>query len=170
MGQRLLGIYLRDHYAASAAGLDLARRLARENASTPFGGDLAGLAGEIADDRATLGAVLRALAIGPSRVKIVLAKAVERLSRLKPNGHVLHYSPLSRVIELETLAAGIEAKRGLWQALEQAVESGELGLDLDELLRRAEAQRSVVERLQKQAAALAFGSGTPLLAGRLDEP
>ena len=169
MSQRLLGIYLRDHYAASAAGLNLSRRLARENASTSFGDDLAGLAEEIADDRSTLGAVLRALAVKPSRAKIVLARAAERLSRLKPNGRVLQYSPLSRLIELETLAAGIEAKRGLWQALKQAGEGGALGLDLDELLRRADAQRAVVEGLQKHAAALAFRSGTPVLAGRLDE-
>lgn len=168
MGQGLLGIYLRDHHAASAAGLNLARRLARENASTPFGDDLAGLVEQIAEDRAKLGAVLRAQAVEPSHVKLVLARAGERLSRLKLNGRVLRYSPLSRLIELETLAAGIEAKRCLWQALAQTVESGKLGVDLDELLRRADAQLTAVERLQKGAAALALGSDTPVLAGRLD--
>ena len=54
-----------------------------------------------------LGAVLRALEVEPSRLKIGLARAAERASRLKLNGRVLGYSPLSRVIELETLGAGI---------------------------------------------------------------
>ena len=155
MDQKLLKIYLRDHHAASAAGLNLVRRLARENAATPFRDDLAGLAEEVADDRAKLGNVLQALGVEPSRVKIALARLAERLSRLKLNGRLLHYSPLSRLIELETLSAGIEAKRGLWQALGQAVDR-ELGVDLDRLTGRAETQLALVERLRTRAASLAF--------------
>jgi len=58
--QKLLRIYLQDHHAAAAAGLNLARRLARENAATSFAEDLTGFAKEIAEDRAELGTVLRA--------------------------------------------------------------------------------------------------------------
>ena len=158
MAAKLLRVYLQDHHAASAAGLNLARRLARENASTPFANELTQLADEIADDREKLGAVLRALGVEPSRVKIGLARAAERASRLKLNGRVLSYSPLSRVIELETLGAGILAKRGLWNALSQAIDGPPASVDFDELIDRADAQLAVVERLRKQAAALAFSS------------
>ena len=154
MDQNLLKIYLQDHHAASAAGLDLVRRLARENAATPFRDDLARLAEEVADDRATLGNVLQALGVEPSRVKIALARSAERLSRLKLNGRLLHYSPLSRLIELETLSAGIEAKRDLWQALGQTVDRE--FVDLDRLTGRAETQLALVERLRTSAASLAF--------------
>ena len=41
----------------------------------------------------------------------------EKLGRLKPNGQILGYSPLSRLVELETLALGITGKRSLWEAL-----------------------------------------------------
>jgi hypothetical protein len=156
VNRKLLRIYLQDHYAASAAGLNLARRLARENAGTSFADDLTRLANEIAEDRAELGTVLRVLGVEPSRVKVVLARSVERLSRLKLNGRLLDYSPLSRLIELETLSAGIEAKRGLWQALGQV--DGELGVDLDRLTGRAETQIASVERLRKHAAELAFAT------------
>jgi hypothetical protein len=157
VNRKLLRIYLQDHHAASAAGLNLVRRLARENAATPFAGDLAELAEEIAVDRAELRTVLRELGVEPSRVKIALARSAERLSRLKLNGRLLDYSPLSRLIELETLSAGIEAKRGLWQALRQAVD-GQLGVDLDRLTGRAETQIASVERLRKHAAQLAFAT------------
>jgi hypothetical protein len=159
--QKLLKIYLRDHHAAAAAGVNLARRLARENAATSFGDDLAGLAEEIAEDRAELGTVLQALSVEPSRVKIALARSAERFSRLKLNGRLLGYSPLSRLIELETLSAGIEAKRGLWQALGQ-IADGELGVDLDRLNSRAETQLGLVERLRTRAASVAFAKTTDL--------
>jgi len=132
--------------------------MARENASSPFADELTRLADEIADDRTKLGAVLRALDVEPSRLKIALARAAERASRLKLNGRLLGYSPLSRVIELETLEAGILAKRGLWNALAKATDAQRVGLDFDELVDRANAQLAVVEQLRERAAAIAFPS------------
>ena len=66
MTGKLLRVYLPDHHAASAAGVNLARRLARENASTPFADELTRLADEIADDREKLGSVLGELGVEPS--------------------------------------------------------------------------------------------------------
>ena len=109
---KLLRVYVQDHHAAAAAGLNLARRLARENASTPFADELKLLADEIADDRVKLGAVLRALDVEPSRLKIGLARAAERAARLKLNGRALGYSPLSRVIELEDAGSRNPRKEG----------------------------------------------------------
>ena len=156
MAGKLLRVYLRDHHAAAAAGLGLARRMERENASTPFADELARLADEIADDRTKLGAVLRALDVEPSSLRIGLARAAERVARLKLNGRLLGYSPLSRLIELETLGSGILAKRGLWNALAQAIDGAPAGLDFAELVDRANAQLAVVEQLRERAAAIAF--------------
>ena len=153
-------MYLQDHHAAAAAGVNLARRIARENASTPFADELTLLADEIADDRVKLGAVLRALDVEPSRLKIGLARAAERAARLKLNGRVLGYSPLSRVIELETLGAGILAKRGLWNALARTTDAQKAGMDFVEHVDRANAQLAVVEKLRERAAATAFSSTT----------
>jgi hypothetical protein len=158
MKNDLLRIYLQDHDAASVAGVALVRRLARENASTAFAQELRQLALEIAHDRETLAGAMHALGVEPSGVKVALARAGERLFRLKPNRRVVSYSPLSRVLELETLAAGIQAKRGLWRALDQAVRKQLPDADLNELLARADAQLAVVERLHNHATALAFGS------------
>ena len=81
----------------------------------------------------------------PSRLKIALARTAERASRLTLNGRLLGYSPLSRVIELETLGAGILAKRGLWNALAKATDAQRVGLDFDDLVDRANTQLAVVE-------------------------
>ncbi len=160
MAGKLLRVYVQDHHAASAAGLNLARRLTRENASTPFAEELTRLADEIAEDRAKLDAVLRALDVKPSRLKIGLARAAERGSRLKLNGRLISYSPLSRVIELETLGGGILAKRGLWNALATTTAAQRAELDFDVLVERANAQLAVVEQLRERAAAMAFSATT----------
>jgi hypothetical protein len=63
MDVKLLGIYLNDHLAGSAAGLELARRAARENRGTPLGDFLSTLATELQEDRALLQQVQRALGV-----------------------------------------------------------------------------------------------------------
>lgn len=156
----LLPLYLRDHHAASAAGVALATRLAREEASSePFGSELAELAVQIASDRATLREVMEAMEIEPNLVKIALARVVERASRLKLNGRLLARSPLSPVVELETLGAGIHAKRDLWTTLEHATRNA--AIDFGELRARADEQLAVVERLRNVASGRAFGEAAP---------
>jgi hypothetical protein len=73
---------------------------------------------------------------------------------LKPNGQLRGYAPLSRLLELETLLAGINGKGALWRALEQidAVETA----TLERLAGRARRQATVVRRLHREAAALAL--------------
>jgi hypothetical protein len=67
--------------------------------------------------------------------------------RLKLNGELTRYSPLSRLLELEDLTAGIEGKRALWLALEATVESGEAveGFVFPALAERAASQRNRLE-------------------------
>jgi hypothetical protein len=157
MERRLLEIYLADHHAGAAAGLELARRALRNNRGTRTGAVLAEVADEIAEDRRTLERLMRTLDARPSPVKVVLARAAELGARLKPNGRLTGYSPLSRVMELEALALGIAGKRKMWQAFASVDRlQGVDGFDFTGLAARAEAQHAAIEACRRQAAEVAF--------------
>jgi hypothetical protein len=157
---QLLEIYLADHAAAARAGSELARRVARSNASSTLGEALHRLAGEIEDDRRALKRLIAELGFRESRAKEALAWAGERAGRLKLNGQIRGYSPLSRVLELEALSVGIAGKLALWQTLQSLPNVRERlrAVDLDELAERARRQRDEVEEHRRQAAVTAFGS------------
>lgn len=159
MPHRLLAIYLNDHLAGATVGVELVRRTARENAGTELGSFLDGvLLPQIADDRRTLERLMQHLGVGRSRPKVAAAWVAEKLGRLKLNGEVTRYSPLSRLLELEGLAAGIEAKRALWLSLATATGPVD-GFDFQALAERAAAQRAQLEEHRLRAAELALGSG-----------
>jgi hypothetical protein len=151
---RLLEIYFADHLAASTAGLELARRSARSNAGNATGEFLRRLVVEIEEDRETLERVIAQLGFKPSRPKEVAAWVAEKVGRLKFNGQVRGYSPLSRVLELESLAVGIAGKEALWRALQRvaAVDT----VDLEGLIERARRQRADVEAHRLAAVDEAF--------------
>jgi hypothetical protein len=154
MSDRLLGIYLRDHHAASAGGVALARRAM--GPSHP-------LAEQIASDRKTLERVMSQLDIESSATKVGLVRVAELLGRLKLNGHLFKHSPLSRVVELEVLVVGIRGKEALWTALLTTGLSFQ-GIDLDALVESARAQAREVDEQRLSAVASAFGqvgSGEP---------
>jgi hypothetical protein len=158
MDRKLLGIYLNDHLAGSTIGLELARRARGSNKSSEYGDVLDRIAREIDEDRETLKALMVSLEIGHDRLKVGGAWIAEKLGRLKPNGRLLSYSPLSRLVELESLALGISGKLSLWEALRE-VAAEDARLDPEELGRlaeRAERQRKEVWRLRQRAAREAF--------------
>lgn len=152
--ERHRSIYLNDHLMASTAGLALARRLARENAGTRLGDVLEGIAGEIAEDRAALLELMRDLHVRPSVLKQIVGAAAERVALLKLNGHLLRYSALSRMLELETLSVGIAGKLELWEALLQAaaVDPRVNAARLRQLADRARGQRERLEPWRLAAA------------------
>lgn len=158
VSNRLLEIYLADHLAAGAAGLALARRSAGSNAGNETGRFLRDLAAEIGEDHRTLRRVMAQLSFEGSRLKELVALAGEKVGRLKPNGQVRGYSPLSRLLELETLSVGISGKLALWRSLEQLPEVAERlpGIDLTQLVKRAERQRAELEEHRIAAARQAF--------------
>ncbi|HEX5989223.1 MAG TPA: hypothetical protein VFY75_03290 [Solirubrobacterales bacterium] len=154
---RYLGIYLNDHLAGAALGVELARRLRSSNSGDPeMGEPLARICAEIEADRETLVQLTERLGFSRDRIKPVLAVAAERLGRLKPNGHLRGYSPLSRVLELEVLASGIGGKLQLWNALEQTFGDSLAGFDFHALADRADRQGREVEDLHMAAAKRAF--------------
>jgi hypothetical protein len=97
------------------------------------------------------------LGIGRDRLKPMGAWLAEKLGRLKLNGQLHGYSPLSRLIELEGLYIGISGKSRLWKALDGTVGERVAGIDFAQLGERADAQRTEVERLQEKAARLTIG-------------
>ncbi len=145
----LLAIYLNDHLAAATAGRELARRAAASNRRSDYGPALAELATEIEEDRHSLMAIMRMLDISVDRLKVMAGWGGEKLGRMKLNGRLLGYSPLSRVIELEGLLIGVTGKLALWRSLErlQTSEAALRNAGLTDLIGRAQSQ---LERLEQQ--------------------
>lgn len=159
MPSRLLPIYLNDHLAGSTVGVALARRSLKANEGSELGGFLRELHSEIDEDRATLVQLMERLGIPRSKSKTTAAWGAEKLARLKLNGQIRGYSPLSRLHELDGLAAGIESKRSLWLALAQVRDRDQRlrELDLDALAERARSQRERLEPHRLAAATEALG-------------
>jgi hypothetical protein len=157
--RRLLAIYLNDHLAGATGGVELARRARSSNRGTKWGEALEEICTEIEVDRATLERVMQRLAIKRNASKIAGAWAVEKLGRLKLNGRLTGYSPLSRLLELEMLHIGITGKLELWKALQRTQSSRLSQFDLPGLIERAESQREAVERLRIDAVGEALADG-----------
>ena len=91
-------------------------------------------------------------------MKVGAGWLAEKAGRLKPNGRLIGYSALGRLLELEALSGGVNAKLGLWRALRRTAQA-EPRLDeefLDQLIARAESQLERLARLQGRAAELAL--------------
>ena len=150
---KYLATYLNDHLLGSTLGLELVRRAAGENKGSELGAFLDGLVGEIEEDRDTLLAVIGELGVKPDQLKVAAGWTAEKLGRLKPNGQLLGYSPLSPLVELEGLLIGIQGKLAMWQALADVAE--QVGLErarFEALSARAERQQTEVESHRLAAA------------------
>src|SRR3954447_23653305 len=141
-----LGTYLNDHLAGSTVGRELSKRAAGENSGTPLGTFLEKLHEEIAEDRQTLLDVMDALDVGEDHLKTIAAQVGERIGRLKPNGNLLSYSPLGRVVELGGLAVGVQGKGLLWRSLTLLDDPRLEPFDLAALEQRAQRQQEGIEK------------------------
>ena len=102
---------------------------------------------------------MRQLAVTPNALKVGTVRAAEFVGRLKLNGRILERSPLSSVVELETLVVGVRGKEALWTSLQRAGVSLE-DVDLDALVESARAQGAELEALRLSAAEKAFASAS----------
>ncbi|HKT83630.1 MAG TPA: hypothetical protein VJQ84_07315 [Solirubrobacterales bacterium] len=154
---KLLSIYLNDHLAGATLGVELARRLRGSNRDAPeFGPALSEICAEIEADRETLKAIMDRLGVEQSKLKPLAAALGERVGRLKLNGSLRGYSPLSRLDELEVLQLGVAGKRRLWRALEHTHSSDLPSVELGGLAERATEQLRRLEELHLKAATLAL--------------
>ena len=156
---KLLSTYLNDHYAGSTVGCELANRARSSNEGTELGRFLEELSREIHEDRDTLDAIMESLGVAKDRLKVAAGWMGEKAGRLKPNNRLFGYSPLSRVIELEGLALGVEGKRGLWEVLSELEDPRLQQFDFERLLARARSQRDRLHDRRRTAALDAFGRG-----------
>lgn len=158
MQSKLLAIYLNDHLAGATAGVAIARRVASSNRHNDIYSALSRLAEEIHEDRTSLLGVMSALKIRTDPVKQALAWGAEKAGRLKLNGHLLSYSPLSRLDELEFLTLGVTGKLALWCSLDLLVprEPRLRREQLAELIARAERQIEEIEAIRRRAVVDAF--------------
>ena len=135
----------------------MARRLRSSNREdSEFGPALLELCAEVEADRETLRAVMNRLGVGQSKLKPAAAVLGERLGRLKLNGQLRGYSPLSRLAELELLQIGVVGKRRLWRALEHTHADDLSDFELGALAERATSQLRRLEALHLKAASLAL--------------
>lgn len=156
--ERLLRIYLNDHLAASVAARELVGRCLRQNAEGRLGDFLRRLDRELEEDQEGLRGVLKSLGGIEDPAKEAAAWILEKFGRLKLNGQLTGYSPLSRLEELEALVLGIRGRMALLASLEEAAKSDDRLrlLDLKTLQERARRQHEEAELHRREAARLAF--------------
>lgn len=158
---RLLGIYLNDHLAGATSGLELARRCRSENPDTDLGRYLDGFIDELTEDRLLLGTVMEKLGVAANPAKVLAGWTLEKVGRLKRNGRLVSYSPLSRLEELEGLVLGVEGKLSLWRTLKRlrGRNPSLAEIDLAPAIARGQRQRAALEKLRQAAAVEAFADG-----------
>lgn len=162
MNRKLLGIYLNDHLAGSTGGLELARRALGSNRGTEFGTFLEQLRDDLDYDRNTLKDLMSRLDIRPDQLKVAASWLLEKAGRLKLNGSLTEYSPLSRLVELEALTTGVSGKLSLWQVLSQVQDEPILAqFDHQRFIERAQAQLDGLEQQRRAAAQIAFATLNP---------
>ena len=156
----LLRLYLDDHRAGAAGGVALARRMLRENPDNYLTVTMRELTDEIQRDREVLDDIIARLDHSPNRVKMVMGAAGAWMGRLKANGYIRRYSPLSRLEEFEMLSAGIMAKASLWQNCELSIAGRpELtGIDFHALYQEAKSQSEKLESHRARIVDDAFGT------------
>jgi hypothetical protein len=112
MANRFLRIYMNDQLALGVVWREVARRSARENRGSELGKAVAGVADAIAEDVTTFERIMERLGIPRSSLKRSAAIAAERVGRLKLNGRLVTYSPLSRFVELTGASRRIDSAHG----------------------------------------------------------
>jgi hypothetical protein len=154
--------YLNDHRAGATAGTALVRRIWRSNRRTKWGPIIEKVAETIEQDLVVLDEVRAAAGVSGGDLKRVAALLTERAGRLKLNGHLLTYSPLSRVLELEALMSAIRGKQSLWVALHTAAPSHPEWSDFDfaALEKRGSEQLETLGRIHEWAVTEMMGAGT----------
>jgi len=151
-----LAIYLNDHLAGATAGTELAKRARDANEGNGYGSELERIAAEIEEDRVSLQIMMDELEVGHDRFKEGAGWLAEKFGRLKLNGSLLEYSPLSRLIEIEGLYLGVQGKLSMWRNVQASLGERVEAVDLDALIERASSQAERLEGLRTRAAAEAL--------------
>lgn len=157
---RLLSIYLNDHLALATVLIEVAKRSLDNNDQEPYGKVFAGVQTAALEQRAALVRLMDELGASRSSMKERAAWVAEKAGRLKLNGRIKSYSPLSRVLESEGLRALLELQKSFWDTLE-GVAAGDPRVDrqiCSRLSRSCSDGIRDLESIQESAATEAFGA------------
>ncbi len=146
--------YLHDHLAGAAFAVDLLKSL-RDHYSGQALGELAShLLLEVEEDRDVLQRIVDRAGKGSPDLKEAAAWLTEKVTRAK----LRHNDAFGTFQALETLALGILGKLSLWRALLIIAEIDDRvrGVDLEQLITRAQAQHAKLEESRLLLAASAF--------------
>ena len=157
-GQRRLRIYLNDHLATTMVARELAKRALGPNRGSELGAFLERFLEDQSRERSMLLVAMRRIGVAPQTFKVAAAWMAERIGRLKPNGQLTGYSPLSRLLEIEGLLGLIRGARSMWLALARLDDERLRGLDLLERAERADRQMAELERIELEFVSEAIGS------------
>ncbi len=161
MADRAMDVYLNDHLGGAMLGSDLAERIRDQHEGTPLGELMGPVASQIEEDRLTLVNLMERMGTSRNPVKQVTGWVAEKASRVKFSGVASGEPEHGAFMALESLTLGVEGKASMWKALKEVVSEYPplASTDLDELLRRARAQHSILERERLAAGRRALGSG-----------
>jgi hypothetical protein len=156
----LLGVYLNDHLAGSAAGTELSGKLRDNHQGTELGDAMDALHRDISQDKEALEELMRHLEVERHPVKEAAGWMLEKVSRLRLNPALTGGAELTRLLETEALSLGIEGKLAMWLALKEAAVADPrlAGTDFDRLIERARGQRRALEPHRLAAAVQSFAT------------
>ncbi len=147
----LLAHYVRIHLTGASAGIELFSR--GPGLDDPKARQItADIRGELFEERSWLRGFAREIGASEPLLVETVAKIGERVGRLKPNGSLLHRTPLTDVIDLETMHDAVSGKVAGWEALLQFDDPRADKAELERLLAQGHSQ---LERLRDRHRAAA---------------
>lgn len=147
----LLAHHVRLHLVGAAAGIAL---FGRELADADARRETGRIRRELVAERRELVAIAESIGASDPILPSFGATVGERLGRLKPNGRLLHRTPLTDVVDLEAMRDAVAGKIGGWEAM---LQSSRIDHEvLNRLLGQARRQHDTLGELHAQAASRAF--------------
>ncbi|QXG76416.1 hypothetical protein KUM42_02315 [Modestobacter sp. L9-4] len=162
----LLAVYLNDHIASAAGGIELVTRMIGANRGSVHEAGLRQLLDELRQEKTDLTAIAGALELPVRQYKQVAVWIAEKASRLKLNGHVLTRSPLSGLVEFEFLASAVRGKRSGFETLRIAA-TVDRRIDpvlVESLIDQAHRQYLWLTDARREVAAGVFGGDPAVVA------
>jgi hypothetical protein len=166
----LLAIYVNDHIASAAGGIELVSRMIGAHKGSRHEAALRQLLDELRQEKSDVTATARALGLPVRQYKQIAVWIAEKGSRLKLNGHLLSRSPLSSLVEFEFLASAVRGKRSGFETLRIAAEVDQR-IDkvlFDALIDQANRQYRWLTDARREVAAELFGGDPGVLADVAD--
>ncbi len=161
MPSQYLGIYLNDHLAVLTGAEELVDRSLQSNSWSPLGEFLAKVLDSVKEDRTALEKLMAERDVKENWAKTGGAWLAERVGRLKLNGELTGYSPLSRLVEIEGIGLALEAKRAFWSTLSDVGVSEAGGSPTEELASQSKSHIQELESHRRAAAEEALGTYAP---------